>query len=226
MSHRMDAVLLDLDGTLIDTAPDLVSVLNGLLREDGRPQLPFALARNEVSNGAIGLIRRAYGSSLSESQMQRLRGRFLEDYARRICKCSRIFNGLSDIFDKRHEICSRWGIVTNKPQALTESLLRGLRIETWPDCVVGGDRLAKRKPDPAPLLHAAELLSVAPARCAYVGDSNRDIVAGKAARMTTVAAAYGYIRPGEDVSAWDADAIVARPRQLHGVLIRLREALE
>jgi 2-phosphoglycolate phosphatase len=218
-----EAILLDLDGTLVDTAPDLVGVLNTLLREDARPPLPYAVARNVVSNGAIGLLRRGYGEGLEEPELARLRVRFLETYADNICNNSRLFIALDDLFNSLYDIYSTWGIVTNKPKALTNALLDALGIASGPDCVVSGDDLPERKPSPAPLHHAARLLGVDSSRCVYVGDALRDIEAGKAAGMKTVIAAYGYIPPGVDVQCWGADAIVQRPAGLRGTLALLRE---
>jgi phosphoglycolate phosphatase len=208
-----DAVLFDLDGTLVDTAPDLVAVLNVLLVEHGRSRMPYAVARNEVSNGAGGLLRLGFGNDLGTGEdFERLRRSFLEVYARSVCVNSRLFMEISDISEALPDI--RWGIVTNKPEALTHALLAGLGIADQPHCVVGGDRLPQRKPDPAPLRLAAEELGVAAERCVYIGDAPRDVEAGKAARMATIAAAYGYIRPREDIEAWGADIVMRHPADL------------
>lgn len=218
----IDAVLLDLDGTLVDTAPDLVGVLNLLLREQGHRPLPYAVARNEVSNGSTGLLRRAYGDALDVETFAALRDRFLSIYAERVCINSRLFIDLDSLFDVESGSLLPWGIVTNKPQRLTEALLEALGIAGRPACVVSGDQLSERKPHPAPLEHAARLLGIDPRRCIYVGDAVRDIVAGKAAGMKTVLAAYGYIRPAEDVRLWGADVTVHQPRQLRSALLGLR----
>jgi phosphoglycolate phosphatase len=213
---RVDAVLLDLDGTLVDTAPDLVSVLNHLLVEDGRPRMPYAIARNEVSNGALGLLRLGFGDQHSEQQMATLRQRFLQFYADNLCVNSSLFINIDDIHYKDHDIA--WGIVTNKPHALTVALLAALQIHDVPACVISGDRLPQRKPHPAPLQLAAAELGVEPQRCVYVGDALRDIEAGRAAGMATIAAAYGYIRPGEDLRTWGADLVIKRPNELRDAL--------
>jgi 2-phosphoglycolate phosphatase len=218
-----NAILLDLDGTLVDTAPDLVAVLNALLREDARPPLPYAVARNVVSNGAVGLLRRGYGEGLDGPELTRLRARFLDVYARNVCNYSRLFVAVNDLVSIEDDTYSAWGIVTNKPKALTDALLDALGIASEPHCVVSGDDLPERKPHPAPLRHAARLLGIESSRCVYVGDALRDIVAGKAAGMKTVIAAYGYIRPGDDVQSWGADAIVQRPAGLRGTLAQLRK---
>jgi phosphoglycolate phosphatase len=216
------AVLLDLDGTLVDTAPDLVAVLNRLLRESGRPRMPYAVARNEVSNGAGGLLRLGLGKTGSADEVERLRPRFLEIYAGHLADGSRLFIGLDHLDDigSRFEI----GIVTNKPDAYTKPLLAALDLTPRVGTVVSGDRLPQRKPDPAPLKLAASELGLPVDRCVYVGDAPRDIEAGRAAGMATIAAAYGYIRPSEDPYAWGADAVIRRPNDLGDALAALRVA--
>jgi len=213
------AVLFDLDGTLVDTAPDLVAVLNRLLVESGRTRMPYAVARNEVSNGAGGLLRLGLGGRATPQEIDRLRPRFLELYAEDVASNSRLFIGLDDL----DEVGSRakLGIVTNKPDAYTRPLLAALGLAERVLCVVSGDRLPQRKPDPAPLKLAADELGVAPGHCVYVGDAPRDIEAGKAAGMATIAAAYGYIRPSENPFAWGADAVIRRPCDLDAALAAL-----
>jgi 2-phosphoglycolate phosphatase len=216
------AVIFDLDGTLVDTAPDLVAVLNRLLRDSGRPQMPYAIARNEASNGAAGLLRLGLGPGAAGGEIERLRPRFLEIYAAQIVEGSRLFMGLDDI----DELGSRFelGIVTNKPDAFTKPLLAALDLTRRFACVVSGDRLPQRKPDPAPLRLAATELGLSVRRCVYVGDAPRDIEAGRAAGMATIAAAYGYIRPSDDPHTWGADAVIRRPDDLDDALAALRVA--
>src|SRR6185295_2908398 len=139
-------VLFDLDGTLVDTAPDLVAVLNELLHARGRVRMPFAVARNEVSNGATGLLRLGFGE-LQAGELDALRAQFLETYRRKVCVKSKLFMDIDTLFREDGEF--RWGIVTNKPHAFTELLLQGLGIAGRWQTVVSGDRLPQRKPDPA-----------------------------------------------------------------------------
>lgn len=214
------AVLFDLDGTLIDTAADLVGVLNRLLREAHQPPMPFAVARNRVSNGAAGLLRLGFGEDLGADRMEKLRRRFLDIYVENVCIKSHLFIDIATIFTVTSNSV-HWGIVTNKPQEMTLALLARLGIERLPGCVVGGDRLAQRKPHPAPLLFAAEALGAAPEHCVYVGDAERDIEAGRAAGMRTAVAAYGYIPPTVDPAAWGADALIRHPRDLPAILSAL-----
>jgi phosphoglycolate phosphatase len=215
-------VLFDLDGTLVDTAPDLVAVLNELLHESGRVRMPFAIARNEVSNGAIGLLRLGFGELAAPGELDGLRARFLDIYRRNVCVRSRLFIDIETLFREDGEF--GWGIVTNKPHAFTEPLLAQLGIAGRWGTVVSGDRLPQRKPDPAPLLLAARELGLAPGRCVYIGDAPRDIEAGRAAGMKTVAAAFGYIRPHEDPTAWGADFLVRQPHEIPSVLRQLRRS--
>lgn len=210
----IEAVLVDLDGTLVDTAPDLVAVLNKLLTDRGRPPVPYAIARNEVSNGALGLLRLGFPRHGSDTELEPLRLEFLEVYTRDVCIHSRLFNGLDSILSQLHELSIPWGIVTNKPHSMTVPLLEELDLPNPPGCVVSGDRLPQRKPHPAPLRLGADELGIGAERCVYVGDARRDIDAGRAAGMMTIAAAYGYIRAGDDPAQWGASALIRRPGEL------------
>jgi phosphoglycolate phosphatase len=211
-------ILFDLDGTLADTAPDLVAVLNVLLVESGRPPVPFAIARNEVSNGALGLIRLGFGIAPEAPVEAGLRQEFLDLYERIGHENSRLFIALSEILDVTSRTGSAWGIVTNKPESMTDTLLERLGIGDSVGVVVCGDTLPERKPHPAPLLHAARELGVASEACIYLGDARRDIEAGRAAGMRTVVTSYGYIRPGEDFRSWGYDAEIDHPRKIGSML--------
>lgn len=206
------AVLLDLDGTLIDTAPDMVAALNQLLQEQSAPPVPYAVGRNQVSNGAVGLIRLGLGDAAADDPD--LRQRYLDIYAKNLCINSSIFSGLESFFEIISNSDLRWGIVTNKPGWLTEPLLAQLQLQPEPGCIISGDALPERKPHPAPLLLAAEQLAVAPENCLYVGDALRDIQAGLAAGMRTATASYGYIVPQENLRTWQAHWILKRPEDL------------
>ena len=210
----IEAILVDLDGTLVDTAPDLVGVLNRLLTDRHRPPVPYAIARNEVSNGALGLLRLGFPHRRSDTDLESLRLEFLKVYTRHVCVNSRLFNGLESILSKLHDKSVPWGIVTNKPHSMTTSLLEELALPYPPGCVVSGDRLPQRKPHPAPLLLGAAEIGIVAERCVYVGDARRDIDAGRAAGMATIAAAYGYIRADDDPAQWGATAVIRRPADL------------
>ncbi|MDE0002660.1 MAG: HAD-IA family hydrolase [Rhodospirillaceae bacterium] len=210
----IEAILVDLDGTLVDTAPDLVSVLNKLLTDRDLPPVPYAIARNEVSNGALGLLRLGFPQWRTDTELEPLRLEFLQIYTRHVCVKSRLFDGLEPIIHELRDQSIPWGIVTNKPHSMTTPLLEELALPCPPGCVVSGDRLPQRKPHPAPLLLGAEEIGMDAERCVYVGDARRDIDAGHAAGMATIAAAYGYIRADDDPAKWGASALIRRPGDL------------
>ena len=216
---RPAAVLLDLDGTLVDTAPDMVAALNRLLAEEGLPPAPYAQARNQVSNGSAGMIR--LGFTVEPEERPDLIQRFLDLYFKNLTVYSRLFNGLESFLNLIHESKMPWGIVTNKPAWLTEPLMDHLGIEPAPGSIVSGDALPQRKPHPAPLQLAATQLEVPADGCVYIGDAARDIQAGRAAGMTTVAAHYGYIPFNDDPYAWNADHHVRHPSQLADCIANL-----
>ncbi|RMF98627.1 MAG: phosphoglycolate phosphatase [Gammaproteobacteria bacterium] len=213
MSAALEAVLFDLDGTLLDTAPDMVAALNTLLLERGREPVPFERARMQVSNGALGLLRLGF-PELGEAQLEALRNRYLEIYARGLDRGTRLFPGLAEVLAALEARGLPWGIVTNKPAALTEPLLRSLNLAARCACVVSGDSLARRKPHPDPLLHAAASLGIPPSGAVYLGDAPRDIRAGRAAGMRTAAVAWGYLEAGEDPARWGADHLLSHPEEI------------
>jgi phosphoglycolate phosphatase len=207
------ALLLDLDGTLLDTAPDMGGALNTLRAEEGRPPLPLATLRPFVSHGAAGLVGVGF-PDVPEAGRELLRSRFVHTYSARLCEGTTLFKGAEALLARLEAAGLPWGIVTNKPAWLTDPLLALLGLDARAACVVSGDTLAVRKPHPAPLLHAAAALGLAPGQCVYAGDAERDIVAGRAAGMRTVAVRYGYLAAGEDPAAWGPDAIVDDPGSL------------
>ncbi len=216
---KIDAVLFDLDGTLIDTAPDMVAVLTEMQQAHGLVPLPYETARANVSNGAIGLIRLAF-SEAAESEFKALHREYLECYEGSVCIESRIFPDLPELLDDLDAAGLPWGIVTNKPQRMTDPLLAALGLTSRLICAISGDTLPQRKPDPAPLLLGCKQAGTAPQRTVYVGDAARDIQAGRAAGMITIAAAYGYIVPGDEPDSWNADAIAANTKELAKMLLK------
>jgi len=212
--NQLRAVLFDLDGTLLDTAPDMVESLAHLLAEESAPSINYDLARSHVSNGALGLIDIGFAQRLDEEARFRLRDRYLEIYAARVATATRLFPGMAEVLATLERLNLLWGVVTNKPGYLTEPLLAALELLPRCACVVSGDTLPERKPHPRPLLHAAQAMGVDARQTAYVGDAGRDIQAGKAAGMITVAATYGYIPPQDDPTDWAADHAIESPQQL------------
>ncbi|NNF67193.1 MAG: phosphoglycolate phosphatase [Gammaproteobacteria bacterium] len=210
----ISAVLFDLDGTLLDTAPDMVAATNRLLVEENRSPMPFAALRPVVSHGSTGLVRAAFGDELGPERMQRLITRFLELYAQALAVNTVLFDGVAELLEQIEDRGLPWGIVTNKPQRLTERVLDELNLFANAGCVICGDSLEQRKPHPAPLQHAARLLKSRPETCIYVGDAERDIQAGRAAGMMTVVASYGYIQAHESPDTWQADGSLRHPLEL------------
>ncbi len=207
------AVLFDLDGTLLDTAPDMAGALNALRTLEGLAELPFGAIRPHVSHGASRLIEIGFACN-EGTRFEDLRSRFLALYSHDIASQTRVFPGLEPILARMDQVGMPWGIVTNKPGWLTEPLVDALGLRARLRCVVSGDTLARRKPHPDPLLHAAGQMRCRPADCIYVGDAERDVQAGRAAGMRTIVAGFGYLAPGDDPAAWQADAIVAEPGEL------------
>lgn len=218
----LQGVLFDLDGTFLDTAPDMAFALNVLRREEGLPDMDFAAIRPEVSNGARGLLRIGFELHPSDADFERLRRRYLDIYADNLAVHTRAFAGIDHLIDELESADIRWGIVTNKPRFLAEPLMRTLAY--WPRaaCLVAGDDHAERKPKPGPMLLACGQAGIRPEVCVYVGDAARDIEAGKNAGMGTIAALYGYIPPGEDPADWRADREVGCATEIAEALARWR----
>jgi phosphoglycolate phosphatase len=210
---RSSALLLDLDGTLLDTAPDMGGALNRLRAEHGRAPLPADTIRPAVSHGAMRLVALGFPEATGQT-FETLRLRFLEIYAANLAIGTRLFPGFDAVLESLEAQGVPWGIVTNKPGWLTDPLLAALGLNRRAACAVSGDTVAERKPHPLPLLHAARLVGVPPERCVYVGDAERDIQAGRAAGMTTVVAAYGYIAASEDPLQWQPHGVVRTPDEL------------
>ncbi|MGI9245111.1 MAG: HAD-IA family hydrolase [Steroidobacteraceae bacterium] len=210
---RADAILFDLDGTLLDTASDMIGALNRLRVAEGFEVLRPAELREHVSHGAMRLVSVGFPDAAGE-HFERLRLRFLELYAANLADGTCLFPGLESVLAQLDADGLPWGIVTNKPGWLTDPLLARLDLAHRACCVVSGDTVAERKPHPLPLLHAARLSGVAAERCVYVGDAERDIVAGRAAGMQTVVAGYGYLGPQDDPRDWNPHGIVTSPTEL------------
>jgi len=205
------AVLFDLDGTLADTAPDLAGALNLLLGEHGRAPVPLAHARPLTSAGARGMLQAGFGITPDAPEYESLKVRFLELYARAVCVDTRLFGGISELLDALERRGTPWGVVTNKPERFTTPLLEALGVLHRAACVVSGDTVARAKPHPDPLLHAARALALAPTSCLYVGDDLRDVQAARAAGMPILAASYGYLGHEGDCRAWLADGVIEHP---------------
>lgn len=211
---QIKTVLFDLDGTFADTAPDLADALNRTLMANAKPALAFEKIRPVVSHGGRALIELGFGIHANEPAFEPLRQQLLEFYKADIARHTQLFPGILDCLQQIRNRRMRWGIVTNKPGWLTMPLLDALDLPVAPCSIVSGDTLAQRKPDPAPLLHAMQQCAGTPSQCLYVGDAERDILAGKRAGMATMVAMYGYIGDQDDPQQWQADACIMHPRDI------------
>ncbi|WP_114810191.1 phosphoglycolate phosphatase [Paraburkholderia kururiensis] len=212
------AVLFDLDGTLADTAPDLAAAVNRMRHERGLEMVPLDRLRPLASAGARGLIGGAFGIGPDHHDYASLREEFLANYEADLCIETTLFPGIDTVLDELDARGVRWGIVTNKVTRLTEPLVALLGLEERAGCVVSGDTTPHSKPHPAPLLHAAKALNMEPERVVYVGDDLRDVQAGFAAGMVTVAAAYGYCGDDLPPSHWHAQHVVESTAELRLLL--------
>ena len=210
----IDAVLFDLDGTLADTAPDLAAALNRVRRARGLEPVPEAHLRPASSHGARGLIGRGMGIAPEHPEYPALREAFLAQYEAALCVGTTLFADVAALLDAIEGRSLKWGIVTNKATRYTTPLLDRLGLGARAGAVVCGDTTPFAKPHPAPLLAAAGQLGIAPGRCVYVGDAERDVTAGVAAGMHTIVARYGYIEEHETPESWPADGIIDDPRAL------------
>ena len=217
MAPAPKAVLFDLDGTLVDSAPDLCQAVNRVLAEEGRAPVPLARLRQVVSKGGRAMLAVAC-PDLEEAAREALLPRFLAHYARALAVDSVVFEGVPELLAAIEARGMRWGIVTNKPEALAVGVVAGFQWTARCGVLVGGDTLARRKPDPDPLLAACGRLGLAPGDALYVGDDLRDVQAARAAGMPVVAALWGYREDGEDPQAWGADHVLAGPRDVIGLL--------
>ena len=214
-----DAVLFDLDGTLADTAPDLGNAVNQLLREEARSEQLLDTLRPFTSQGVRGLLRAGFGITPEHADYARLSQRFLDLYENGLCVDTRLFAGIPELLDSLETMNLGWGVVTNKRRRFTDPLVARLGLVPRTACVVSGDTTPEAKPSPLPLLHACALLGCPPERTLYVGDDQRDIVAGRAAGCLTVAVSYGYLGDGGPLTTWGADLIIDHPAELAAFLI-------
>ncbi|WP_241461848.1 HAD family hydrolase [Sphaerotilus natans] len=206
--------MFDLDGTLVDSALDLGGAGNDLRARRGLPPLPLEVFRPLTGTGARGMLRVALGTAQEDADFEALKDEYLAIYATRLTRLTRVFDAMAPVLDALDAAALPWGIVTNKHSRFAEPVVAGTGLATRSRVLVCGDTTARAKPFPDPLLEAARRLSVDPAHCLYVGDDLRDIQAGQAAGMGTVAAAWGYLGDGEPIEAWGADHLARTPARL------------
>jgi phosphoglycolate phosphatase len=209
------AVLFDLDGTLADTAADLGSALNAMRFARGLAALPLATLRPHASTGARGLIGVGFARAPGDAEFETLREEFLHRYETALCVDTRLFDGIGAVLEYLEQRGTPWGVVTNKITRFTLPLLAQLGLQSRARTVVCGDTCARAKPYPDQLQHACFQLGIGTAEAVYIGDDLRDVQAGQACGMPTIAAAYGYLGTGDPPQDWGANAIAHSPHDLH-----------
>ena len=215
-------VFFDLDGTLADTAPDLVAATNQLLSARNLPLKPYEQLRPCASAGARGLIGGAFGIDTKHPDFIPLRDEFFANYEKALFVHSKLFEGMEHLLNQLESAQLPWGIVTNKSERFTNPLIELMGLSQRSISTVSGDTTPHSKPHPEPILHAARIANLDPNKSIYVGDDIRDIIAGKAAGMKTVAAAYGYCGCEEPPEAWGADFIIQTPQELFQIIFPSR----
>lgn len=214
MFHNIEAVLFDLDGTLIDSAPDLGAAADKMRTDRGLPSYSLDVYRSMAGAGARGMLAQAFGMTPEHPDFPAMREEFFVNYERRMTVSTSVFEGVAEMLEALQLRQLRWGIVTNKSMRFTDPLTRSMPLLAGAEVVISGDTTPHAKPHPAPLLEAAKRLGVEPGRCIYVGDDERDIVAGHAAGMATVAATYGYLGAQTDITLWNAHTSINSPLEL------------
>lgn len=218
MTTGLRALLLDLDGTLLDTAPDFFHIANRLRERHGEAPVAYPAFRQSVSDGARGMIRAAFGFDESDARFEPLRQEFLALYAEHLADHSAPFAGVVELLDYVERAGMAWGVVTNKPAVYAEPLLRALKLDARCGTLVCPDHVVRRKPDPEALHLACTQIGCAPAQAIYAGDHRRDIEAGRNAGMITIACGYGYVHADDPCEDWGADFVVHDPQRIIDIL--------
>ncbi len=211
---KLSCVLFDLDGTLVDTAPDLIACLNYGLAQHGFSIVSHEHVKSHVSFGAIAMINASIESDVDEKKRAAILNSMLIEYENNIARFSRFFDGMTDVLEFIETQNLSWGIVTNKREHFTFPLIDALNLRTRAACIICGDTTPNPKPHPAPLFAACKKIGVSVEECVYIGDAAHDILAGKNAGMLTLAATYGYLRPNENAELWGANALIESPKAL------------
>ena len=222
LPHRLQGVIFDLDGTLLDTAPEFVAAINALRAEKGLAPLPDSQVRPQVSNGARAMVSLALDIPVESPGFEAQRQRFLQIYAAGLGTNTRPYPGIRELLGHLGRAGIPWGISTNKPSWLAEPLVAAMEFAPKPGSLVCPDHVSRPKPDPEPLLLNCKQLGCEPSAAIFIGDHRRDIDAGRAAGIHTIAAAYGYVPPGEEVLEWGADGIAATSEELAALLEKMR----
>lgn len=218
MSDLLQAVLFDLDGTLVDTAPDLGLALNMQRERHGLAALPLSTIRPYASHGSKGLLGIGFGLAPDHPDFEAMRIEYLDLYDQVFTQSPVMFDGIAEVLGAIEAAGLKWGVVTNKPRRFTQPLMQAMGLEARAACVVSGDDALRAKPHPDTLLMACEIADTEPAGCIYVGDAERDIQAGKAAGMRTVVARYGYLDDQDQPETWGAEVMIDTPAELKKLL--------
>ncbi len=215
----VSAILFDLDGTLIDSAPDLGAAADQMRVVRGLPSLPLSDYRHMAGAGARGMLGVAFGMGVDDPQYDAMREEFFQNYTACMTQRTVAFDGVAELIAELEAQRMPWGVVTNKSSRFTDPLTSAMPLFSGARAIVSGDTTAHSKPHPEPLLEAARRLKVDPAKCIYVGDDERDVIAGLAAGMKTVAATYGYLGKKAEIQAWGAHAEINSPLALLQLLV-------
>lgn len=211
---KLSCVLFDLDGTLVDTAPDLVLCLNKALSSHGLMTVSADTIKPFISFGAVAMINESLDQSISEALRADILETMLDLYQNNIAEHTVFFKGMSETLDAIEAQGLKWGVVTNKRERFTNPLMDALKLTARAACIVSGDTTTNPKPHVEPMLAACKQAAVKPQECVYIGDASHDIIAGKNAQMKTLAALYGYLKPEDMPETWGADALIKSPKQL------------
>ncbi len=207
-------VLFDLDGTLLDTAQDMIYAINCIRKKQGMTEMAYETLRPFVSHGSIAMVKKGLSITPETTEFKSYQQDFLDIYQDNIARKTRLFKGMDNVLSKLENNNIPWGIVTNKPAWLTDPLLELLGLDKRAACTVSGDTLDNRKPHPEPMLYACKKIDVIPSQCLYVGDAKRDIDAGNNAGITSIIASFGYIGEYDDIDSWNSAGIVNTPEEI------------
>ncbi|KAF3981125.1 MAG: HAD-IA family hydrolase [Methylococcales symbiont of Hymedesmia sp. n. MRB-2018] len=213
-SFKLSCVLFDLDGTLVDTAPDLIACLNKALLQHGFNEVTEIKLKPLISFGAETMIKSSVEESVNQQTRNKILDTMLDCYQHNIAQYSQFFSGINETLNTIELLNLKWGIVTNKRERFTQPLVKALNLTDRATCIISGDTTPNSKPHPEPLFTACSLANVKPEECVYIGDAPHDIVAGKNANMKTLAAVYGYLKADDTPDTWGADALIESPEQL------------
>ena len=218
INRKIEAILFDFDGTIADTSEDMVGCLNILLKNHSKEDVDISKAKKFISKGAAGLINFAF-PKIPDEEKKLYISEYLEIYKNNLFIKTKLFSGIEELILSIIKKQYKWGIVTNKPSYLVNPIIEKINFTYSPNCVVAGDTLSVKKPNPEPLIHAAKIIGCNPSLCAYVGDDIRDITAANSAGMISVAALYGFIEDLQQVKEWGSDYMIYKPLDLESLIV-------